>query len=447
MNNQSDDSSAAAAADGVTVNAQWIQGFFSQMESHVTNLGLPESLAPFICRSLALAILLLLAWAANWIAKRVILRAVHHVADRSKTNWDDVLVKYKVFTRMSHLAPAMVIYCLAPQVFAGSEAWIALMQIVAKLYMVLMGWLVVDALLNALSEIYTGFEFARRIPIRGFVQVAKTLIAVAVIIIVLAALLDKNPTKLLTGMGAMTAILMLVFKDSILGLVAGIQLSANRMVHIGEWIEMPKYGADGDVIDISLTSVKVQNWDKTISTIPPYALITDSFKNWRGMQTAGGRRIKRNIYVDMNSIRLCDKAMLERFKTFQYINEYIESKQQEITNYNAHLDVDTSVLINGRRLTNIGTFRAYLEGYLKHHPQINQAMTFLVRHLEPTAQGLPIQIYVFCKDKAWANYEAIQADIFDHILAVVPEFGLTVFQQPSGTDLTHLVAPHGIDSK
>ncbi len=447
MDYQSDGNSAAAATDQVTANTQWIQEFFSQMEAFLNAHGLSETLAPFVCKSLALVTLLLLAWAANWIAKRIILRAVHHVADRSKTRWDDVLVKYHVFTRMSHLAPAMVIYCLTPQVFAGSASWIAFMQVVAKLYMVLMGWFVVIAFLNALSEIYTSFEFARRIPIRGFVQVAKTLIAVAVIILVLAALLDKNPTKLLTGMGAMTAILMLVFKDSILGLVAGIQLSANRMVHIGEWIEMPKYGADGDVIDISLTSVKVQNWDKTISTIPPYALITDSFKNWRGMQNAGGRRIKRNVYIDMNSIRLCDKAMLERFKTFQYIDEYIESKQQEITTYNRQLDVDTSVLINGRHLTNIGTFRAYLEGYLKHHPQISQTMTFLVRHLEPTAQGLPIQIYVFCKDKAWANYEAIQADIFDHILAVIPEFGLTVFQQPSGTDFAQMVTPLGTDSK
>jgi miniconductance mechanosensitive channel len=227
---------------------------------------------------------------------------------------------------------------------------------------------------------------------------------------------------------------MLVFKDSILGLVGGIQLTANNMVHIGDWIEMPKYGADGDIIDISLMTVKVQNWDKTISTIPAYALISDSFKNWRGMSESGGRRIKRAVYIDMNSIKLCTSDMLEKFKKIHYISDYVAEKEKELAEFNESNGIDNSVPVNGRRLTNVGTFRAYVVGYLRNHPKVHNDMTFLVRHLEPCSKGLGIQIYVFCNDQVWANYEAIQADIFDHILAVIPEFELRVFQEPAGAD-------------
>jgi miniconductance mechanosensitive channel len=231
---------------------------------------------------------------------------------------------------------------------------------------------------------------------------------------------------------------MLIFKDSILGLVAGIQLSTNQMLHIGDWIEMPKYGADGDVIDISLTTLKVQNWDKTITTIPTYALISDYFKNWRGMSESGGRRIKRSINIDVTSIKFCTQEMLDKFKRFKCIREYVERKLEEIDTHNTSEGVDESDLVNGRHLTNIGTFRAYVAAYLRSHPRVHQGMTFLVRHLQPTAEGLPIQIYIFSNDQAWANYEAIQADIFDHILAVVPEFELRVFQNPTGADFQAL---------
>lgn len=409
------------------------------LEQRLSAMGISDTLAALITTSVGLLGILVVAWIANWVAKRLIIRVLHHVADRSKTQWDDVLVKHRVFIRMSHLAPALVIYRLAA-VFFPSEmgGWSGALQTGAKLYMALMGWFVVSAFLNAVVEIYGTFTFARHIPIRSFIQVAKTLAAIAIGILILSLLLNKDPSKLLAGMGAMTAILMLVFKDSILGLVAGIQLSANRMVRIGDWIEMPKYGADGDVIDISLTTVKVQNWDKTISTIPAYALISDSFKNWRGMAESGGRRIKRNLYIDMNSIRLCDQAMVDRFKKFQNITEYIEGKQDEIERHNSMERIDTTELINSRRLTNIGTFRAYVEAYLRNHPMINPDMTLLVRHLEPTSRGLPIQVYAFCRDQAWANYEAIQADIFDHLFAIMGEFGLRVYQEPSGLDITTL---------
>jgi miniconductance mechanosensitive channel len=217
---------------------------------------------------------------------------------------------------------------------------------------------------------------------------------------------------------------LLVFKDSILGLVASVQLSSNDMVRIGDWIEMPKYGADGDVIDVTLHTVKVQNWDKTITTIPAYSLISNSFKNWRGMTESGGRRIKRAIYIDMASIKFCTKEMLNRFEKFQLISEYIKSKRKEIARYNKEHNIDTSELINGRNLTNVGSFRAYVAAYLHNHPKIHRGLTFLVRHLSPGENGLPIEIYVFSNDQVWANYEAIQADIFDHILGVVPLFDL-----------------------
>jgi len=231
-----------------------------------------------------------------------------------------------------------------------------------------------------------------------------------------------------------------VFKDAILGFVAGVQLTTNKMVAIGDWVEMPKYNADGDVIEVALTTVKVQNWDKTITTIPTYALITESFRNWRGMKESGGRRIKRAICIDMNTIALCSEEMLQRFSQIQYISEYIAQKKKEVAEYNKERGVDEANRVNGRRLTNIGTFRAYVVAYLRNHPMISQDMTFLVRQLSPNEHGLPIEIYVFCRDQVWANYEAIQADIFDHILAVVPEFDLRVYQSPSGTDFQRLVA-------
>jgi miniconductance mechanosensitive channel len=241
---------------------------------------------------------------------------------------------------------------------------------------------------------------------------------------------------LLAGLGAMGAVLLLIFKDSILGFVASIQLSGNNMVKIGDWIEMRSRGADGTVIDITLNTVKVQNWDRTISTIPTYSMVTESFINWKGMEESGGRRIKRAINIDMTSIKLCDSALMNRLEKFLLIRDYVREKEEEIREYNRKKNISDEDVISGRRQTNIGVFRKYLEVYLRQHPMVNNDMTFLVRHLHPTEKGLPVEIYVFCKDKAWARYESIQADIFDHILAVIPEFDLRVFQEPSGADIT-----------
>jgi len=274
----------------------------------------------------------------------------------------------------------------------------------------------------------------KEISITPFVQVLKLGLYFVTGILLLSLMLQKTPLYFLSGLGALTAVLMFVFKDVLMGFVAGIQLIANKMVAPKDWIEIPKYGADGDVLEITLTTVKVQNFDNTITTIPTYALINESFKNWRNMNLSGGRRIKRYVNIDLGSIKFCSSEMLEQFKRIQLISQYIQNRQEEILVYNKKHQVDESTLVNGRRLTNIGVFRSYVEAYLRQHPMIHKDMTFLIRQLSPSENGLPIEIYVFCKDTNWTAYEAIQADIFDHILAVVPEFDLLVFQEPSGSD-------------
>ena len=383
---------------------------------------------------LALAVLLL-AMLANWIAKRVLLEALHRFVRRTRTDWDDVLQEKRFFTRLSHIAPALVIYASAT-LFPQYADFITN---VAVAYMALVGLLAVDALLNAVVSVYNRFELSRSRPIRGYVQALKAFLFVIGGIAIIGTLIDESPWKLISGIGALTAIVLLVFKDSILGFVASIQVSANDMVRIGDWIEMPKYGADGDVVDITIQCVKVRNWDKTITTIPTYALVSDSFKNWRGMQESGGRRIKRSIYIDMNSVKFCAPEMIERFRRFAFLENYIDEKLTEVEEYNRKMGFDLSEKVNGRRLTNLGTFRGYIREYLRNHPRLHDEMTLLVRHLSPTENGLPIEIYVFTNDIRWAEYESIQADIFDHILAVLPEFELRVFQAPSGSDLRSLL--------
>ena len=416
----------------------------AQLKEWIMLAGCSESAAILMVKCIGFFLMLALAFLADKLTKRLLLNAITSFAKRSKTHIDDILIKHQFFIRLSHLAPATVIYLLIPFVLAGYDSAIIVGQRLAFLCILIAGILVVNAFLNAISEIYDQYDISKRVSIRSFVQAAKLVLFLVLGVIILSVLIDKSPAFFFGGLGAMAAVLMLVFKDAILGFVAGIQMSANQMVRIGDWIEMPKYGADGDVTDITLTTVKVQNWNKTITTIPAYAMISDSFKNWRGMSESGGRRIKRAVYIDMTSIRFCTREMLDKFKKFQYISEYIEAKKAELTDYNEKNQVDESELVNGRRLTNVGTFRAYLAAYLKNHPQIHQDMTFLVRQLDPTDHGLPIEIYVFSKDQKWANYEGIQADIFDHILAVIPEFGLRVFQNPTGWDfqaLNSAIAP------
>jgi miniconductance mechanosensitive channel len=397
-------------------------------------LGFSESVTKLAEPALLALTVLLLAVIANWIAKRVLLTALQRFVRRTRTNWDDILHEKRFFGRLSHIAPALVVYSSATLFPPYSE----FITNVAVAYMGLVGLLALDAFLNAVVSVYRQFEVSRSRPIRGYVQALKAFIFVVGGIAIIGTLIDESPWKLISGIGALTAIVLLVFKDSILGFVASIQVSANDMVQIGDWIEMPKYGADGDVIDITIQCVKVRNWDKTITTIPTYALVSDSFKNWRGMQESGGRRIKRSICIDMNSVKFCSSEMIEKFKNFAFLETYIQEKVAEVEEYNRKMGFDMSEKINGRRLTNLGTFRAYIREYLRNHPKVHPKLTLMVRHRPPTEHGLPIEIYLFTNDIRWVEYESIQADIFDHILAVVPEFGLRVFQSPSGSDLKEL---------
>jgi len=403
----------------------------------LSNTGLSDGMLVFIENATIIVVTILLALLADFLVKRVIISSIARLAKKSKNDWDDVFVKQKVFNRLAHLAPAIIVYYALQYIF-DAEKLVEFLGNLTQAYMVLVVLFVIDAFLNALHEIYQKLPVSKGRNIKGFVQVIKIIFYFLAIILIISILGNKTPTALMTGLGAMAAVLMLVFKDTILGFVASIQLSANQMVNVGDWISMPKYNADGDVIDISLNTVKVQNWDKTIATIPTYALVSESFNNWKGMEESGGRRIKRSINIDMNSVTFLDEAQIEKLGNFHLLKDYIKAKQKELAEFNKSLNLEEGTVTNGRKMTNLGTFRKYLEEYLQHHPMISKEMTFLVRHLQPTDKGLPVEIYVFSKDQAWANYEAIQADIFDHTLAILPEFDLHVFQNPTGSDFLKL---------
>ncbi|VAX37042.1 Small-conductance mechanosensitive channel [hydrothermal vent metagenome] len=412
---------------------------FNELQTLLQGLGFSLAAAGGSIFILKVAVIFILSFLSNIIAKRLIVRSLHSIIYKTENKWDDIFAEKKVFELLSHIAPAWVIYAGVFILFPQSDIFIIWIQRFAVVYMIVVGVMVVNSLLTVAEEIYRTFAVSRRRPIKGYLQVFKIGLYFLCIIFVIATLLNKSPWGLLSILGGLTAVLILVFRDTILGFVAGIQLMANNMVSRGDWIEMPDFGADGEVLEITINTVKVQNWDKTITTIPTYALISRSFKNWEGMSRCGGRRIKRVVCIDMNTIKFCTPQMISKFKRFDYLKKYIDSKEKDITQANQENGVDVSELVNGRRMTNVGTFRAYIVEYLKHHPKIHKNMTFLVRHLKPTENGLPIEIYVFSNDQVWANYEAIQADIFDHILAVLPEFELRVFQRPSGSDFQKIM--------
>ncbi|MDA7915615.1 mechanosensitive ion channel family protein [Verrucomicrobia bacterium] len=398
----------------------------------------PEMYKVLIVQLIAFALMIIFAIIGNVAARHLIVRFIRGVVKKTKNQWDDVFVKRGVFLRLSHLAPAMVVYSMGPMVFEGQENFISFVTKLSHLYMILTGLLFVDSILNAALEIYNGFKVSKKVPLRSFFQVAKIFIYFVGVIFMISLIVGQSPLKLMAGLGAMTAVLMLVFKDPILGFVAGIQLTTNKMLAIGDWVEMPSIGLDADVMELGLTTVKLRNYDKTITTVPTAAFINKPFKNWTGMTESGVRRIKRSISIDMNTIRFCDEEMTQRFSKIQYISEYLETKVKELDAYNTELKVDVGHRANGRHLTNIGTFRAYVEAYLHNNPVISKEMTFLIRQLKSTETGVPIEIYVFSKEQAWVKYEGIVSDIFDHLLAVVPEFDLRVYQSPSGHDLSQI---------
>jgi len=385
---------------------------------------------------LSILALFIVAMIVHWITKILTIKIIHRLVEKSKTDWDDYLLKRNVFQSMSHLTSALVFYYSCN--FSEIPEVTRLLTIFTNIYFVVIFIKVVSGVLKASNDIYLTTPYASTRSIKGYIQLLMILVYFIAGIFIIGIIFDKSPIYLLGGLSAIAAVLLLIFKDTILGLVASIQLSANKMLKPGDWIEMPKYNANGTVIDISLNTVKVQNGDKTISTIPTYSLVTESFLNWSGMEESDGRRIKRSINIDMKSVRFCDDLMLDKFQQFRLIKNYVIEKQHEIAEHNKSLGVEDDPIPNGRRQTNLGIFRKYLEEYLKNNPYINNDMTFLVRHLQPTEVGIPIEIYVFSKEKGLNNYEEIQADIFDHILAVIPEFDLRVFQAPSGSDINDL---------
>ncbi|MEM9529412.1 MAG: mechanosensitive ion channel domain-containing protein [Pseudomonadota bacterium] len=394
-----------------------------------------NAIHPALLPTAGVALLLLVGAIVDVIAKSLLVRGARGIARATATRWDDFLIEHRFFARIAHVLPAGVVYVGVSLVPGLPELAATILTNVSAAYAVIALVMAVSALLSTANSIYELRPEAVRRPIKGYVQVAKIVLYCLGAILVVSALINKSPVILLSGFGALTAVLLLVFRDTILSLVASIQLSGNDMVRRGDWIEMPQYNADGDVIDVALHTIRVQNWDKTITTIPTHKLIADSFRNWRGMSESGGRRIKRSITIDMQSVRFLTPDEIEHFRRFALLRDYIDRKREELERYNAALELPVDDEVNLRRLTNLGTFRAYVANYLDHHPSIRKDMTLLVRQLAPAADGIPIELYCFTSTTAWGDYEAIQGDLFDHLLAILDEFGLKAYQQPSGTDL------------
>jgi miniconductance mechanosensitive channel len=384
------------------------------------------------------AVLLVAATFSDLVIRPGLLAFVNLISSRSSTQWDVVLKRHKVFSRVSHVIPAIVIHTGVAFVPDFSERAIEITQKLAMAYVALTVTLAISAALSAANEVYETYSVSRDRPLKGIVQILQLLVYIVGAVIVIANLIDQSPLFFLSGFGAMTAVLLVVFKDTILGFVASLQLTANDMVRVGDWVEMRAYDADGDVIEVALHTVKIQNFDKTITTIPTYKLISDSFKNWRGMSEAGGRRIKRPLYIDQSSIRFLDDDETEKLGEFALLREHFDKKQRELEEAAEKLGDAGAFAGNRRRLTNIGVFRAYIRNYLREHAELHADMTLLVRQLEPGPDGLPIEIYCFTRTTNWGEYEDVQSDIFDHILAILPEFGLRLFQNPAGTDLQNL---------
>ncbi|MDZ7739229.1 MAG: mechanosensitive ion channel [Bacteroidales bacterium] len=398
------------------------------------SLGLSKAMSIFMETVIIVILVAALSWLSFIITRFIIDKVIAKIIRRTSFKWDDIFFDNHVFTRLSHFAPAIIIYLMAGWALEPYPGWLDFVRTLTYLYMILAGMLFLFAFITAWHNIYLTLPISKHRHIKGYVQMLKIFVGVIAGLIMISAITNNDISNLLTGLGAMAAVIILVFKDTILGLVASVQLSANDMLKVGDWITMPSRGADGTVMDITLNTIKVQNFDMTILTVPTYAIIQESFQNWRGMEESGGRRIKRSVFIDIKSIGFLDPEQVEKLKKIQILKDYIESKEKEMVDFNKKNNIDNSVLVNGRRMTNVGTFRAYIKAYLEQHPRIHNDMTFLIRQLQSSEKGLPIEIYVFSNDQIWANYESIQADIFDHLLAVVPEFGLRVFQYPTGDD-------------
>lgn len=416
---------------------------------------------PVAALAVILAILLI-AKLSHFAARYILVHWINKVVTKTKTTWDDYFITEKVFNGIAHLVPLFIIYqsCyFATPLLDQPSADIAgepsadyyfflgpLLMKLTKLYFIFTITYILNAILNVVNAIFTKSDFASNRPITGYIQLLKILVYFLAMILTISVLINKDPTVLIAGLGAIAAVLMLVFKDTILGFTASIQLSGNDMVKIGDWIEIPSRRADGKVTDITLNTVKIQNWDKSITTVPTYSMVSESFINWKGMEESEGRRIKRSVNINVNSIRFCTPELMVKLEKYEILSDYIKTKEEEIRAYNSEKMLSAGDVVSGKQQTNIGIFRKYLELYLQNHPGINQEMGVIVRQLQVAEKGLPIEIYVFSKNKDWEDYERLQADIFDHIMAVIPEFELRIFQLPAGSDIRDamLIPRHGM---
>lgn len=376
----------------------------------------PESMGT-VHRIVAVVGILLLAYVAHWLCRKVVVTTVKKLTSKTQNKWDDYLFNDRVLNDFCHMVPPIVITALIPFAFPSEPMTLAFVLKICWIYITIVVVRLICTFLTSLYTISSEHEKLKERSMKGFYQMMKLIVICVGTIIIISTLIDKDPVKILTGLGASAAILTLVFKDTIMGLVAGVQLTANDMLRPGDWITMPKYGADGSVLEVTLTTVKVQNWDKTISTIPPYALVNDSFQNWRGMRESGGRRVKRSINIDMHTVRFCTPEELETFRKEEWMQGFEATGKEEV---------------------NLYVFRHYLEHYLRTHPKVNQNLTLMIRQLQPTAEGMPIELYFFSDGTEWIPYERLQAEVFDHLLATVHQFGLKVFQSPTGLDLRYL---------
>lgn len=409
-----------------------------RFESFLQGQHVPEYLIPFLVFAVLLVIAVSLIYLSVFLTKTLLQRGAIKLLSKTRTQWDDLLIKYKLFSALGYLVSVIVLKAAVPILFEDWPKTLLLINRLLDVYLVFVIIRLIMVFLRVAEEILSGSEVFIEKPLASYFQLVRIVLYIVGFILGFSILLNKSPVYFLGAFGAMTAVLLLVFKDTILGLVASIQISANDMVRIGDWIEMPKQNADGDVIAINLNTVKVSNWDKTITTVPTYFFITESFKNWRGMQLSGGRRIKRDILINIASIKFVDPDMRERFKRIGLISDYIAERQHEIEQFNEEHQVDTGVLINGRRMTNIGVFRMYIETYLKKHPGINQDMSLMVRQQPPNEHGLPLQIYCFTRSVKWVEHEGVQSDIFDHVFASAKFFDISIFQSPSGEDFASI---------
>lgn len=397
-----------------------MEDLYVEIAQQLSDMGIDKENLSWSTRLTLVALILLISYIMTKLFRHLVIPAVHKITSRTKATWDDYLFNEKMMTSFCRMIPPIMFYLLLPFVFNNIPQVLDILLKGCLIYLVITTLMLVNSFLNSLYEISNEHETLRNRPLKGIYQMIN-LVAIGIgIILIISILIDQNAATILAGLGASAAVLMLIFKDSILGLVAGVQLSANDMLRPGDWITMPKYGADGDVLEVSLTTVKVRNFDKTITTIPPYALVSDSFQNWRGMRETGGRRIKRSIFIDMTTVHFCSEKEKIMFASRGWIDE-------------AQAKPETQVV-------NLYVFRNYLQNYLKEHPRTHKELMIMVRQMQPTSEGLPLEIYCFSNTTVWPEYEQIQGEIFDHILAVIPEFGLRIFQRPSGNDLTNTVS-------